>query len=396
MNTYQFKGKEDVEIIVGDEKQENFYPRMKIKRWDNEVNFSVGVISAYDGTDSNITDKVEWDDGHGTKARFYEKEGDEFEFEIELASKPLSNVLHLSIETNGLDFFYQPALTHEELNDTVIVDEKEVCRYNRPDNVIGSYAVYHSTAAGNHIGGNNYRSGITFHIYRPCAIDSKGTKVWCGLHIDTDMEITIPQDFIDNAVYPIIVDPTFGCDPDTPGSSSFFPTDDGTVIYGSLFTSPSNMDTVQSMTVRCTDFTYSTTWGASVFAKGVIVLHSTLNIVSNGITAGLGLDYNTDGLWQTHTFGTDPSLSASTEYVLMWICYDSGGGDLGKLWYNSGSSNQGHIDTSNSYTSPSNPTDATHDNNKYSIYCTYTALATGTRTPRVFLGPFGGPFGGPI
>jgi len=72
-NTYDFPGKEDVRITVGDEKQADFFPRMKIKRWDNEVNFSVGIISDHRGTDKKETDRVEWDDGHGVKARFYDK-----------------------------------------------------------------------------------------------------------------------------------------------------------------------------------------------------------------------------------------------------------------------------------------------------------------------------------
>ena len=41
--------------------------------WDNEVNFSVGVISDHKGTDTKISETVEWNDGHGVKARFYEK-----------------------------------------------------------------------------------------------------------------------------------------------------------------------------------------------------------------------------------------------------------------------------------------------------------------------------------
>ncbi len=33
--------KDFIEVEVGDSKQEDFYPQTKIKRWDNECNFSV-------------------------------------------------------------------------------------------------------------------------------------------------------------------------------------------------------------------------------------------------------------------------------------------------------------------------------------------------------------------
>ena len=374
MTNYIYDRKEDVEIVVGDEKQTKFYPRMKIMRWGNEVNFSVGVISAHQGSDSQIIDKVEWNDGHGIKARFYEKPNDEFEFEIEFTQKPKSNVLHLSIETKGLDFYYQPELTKDEVEHGA----------SRPENVVGSYAVYHSTMAGNYIGGNNYRAGKAFHIYRPYAVDAKGTKVWCDLHIDTEMHITIPPDFIDNAAYPIIVDPTFGVDPESPG---------GTVnnfgennLIGSLFTSPAVIDTVQQITAYVQGG-----WGYSSIIKGLIVLHSNLNIISDGIGEPSPSFLNAG--WRTSVFGTDPSPSPSTEYVLMVIANHYWFG----IYYDAGEVDQAHHDTSNSYDSPTNPTDASHSNSLYSVYCTYTAgAAAGARPSRVFSGPFYGALGGAI
>ena len=90
---YFYPKKEDLEIIVGDEKQDVFKPRMKIKRWDNEVNFSIGVISSFKGLRNVVNDKIEWNDGHGISARFYEKPSDEFEFEIILNEAPKSMTL---------------------------------------------------------------------------------------------------------------------------------------------------------------------------------------------------------------------------------------------------------------------------------------------------------------
>ncbi|MCK4528013.1 hypothetical protein KAW18_11645 [candidate division WOR-3 bacterium] len=372
-NTFIFPKNEDVEIEVGDIKQPDFKPRMKIKRWDNEVNFSVGLISDHKGTHTeDINDKHTWDDGHGIKANFYKKEEHQFEFEVILDEKPQSNVINISIETKGLDFFYQPPLTQEEIDDGHI----------RPDDVVGSYAVHHSTKKGNYVGGNNYRAGKFCHIYRPYATDANGLKVWCDLHISNDMQIAIPHEFLDKAVYPITIDPTFGVNPSSPGGTAYYmPT--GRVL-GSLFTSPANIDKAQSFTA------YMRT-AAAANMKALLVLHSNLNIITDGIGAPVSLEGAPS--WSTSIFGTDPDPENSTEYVLMAVTSATG-----YLYYDFGDANQGHQDNTNSYSSPTNPTDATHNANEYSIYCTYTegAPPAGVRPPRVFYGPFRGPFGGPI
>ena len=60
-------------------------------------------------------------------------------------------------------------------------------------------------------GGIDYKSGKAFHIYRPKIFDSNDNWVWADLHIEGEIAtITIPQDFLDNAQYPVIVDPTIG------------------------------------------------------------------------------------------------------------------------------------------------------------------------------------------
>jgi hypothetical protein len=119
-----------------------------------------------------------------------------FEFEIHLSAKPDSNVIPFSVQSKELDFCYQSG---EREDDTVRV----------PDNIIGSYAAYHKSKIN-----NEYKTGKAFHIYRPWAKDATGEKVWCAFNKDwdgiNDLEIHIPQLFLDNATYPIIIDPTIG------------------------------------------------------------------------------------------------------------------------------------------------------------------------------------------
>ena len=161
------------------------------------------------------------------------KEGG-YEFDITLKEKPISNKIEFSIETKGLNFFYQSKLTqkHREAG------------MKRPENIDGSYAVYHKTKGGlNSAYGKNYNSGKAFNILRPKIIDSAGTEVWGELNIDIEnktLTITIPQDFLDNGVYPIrhAAGLTFGYD--TVGGSSGFWTHVGGTAYATKGTPAEN------------------------------------------------------------------------------------------------------------------------------------------------------------
>ena len=141
-------------------------------------------------------------------------------------------------------------------------------------------------------------------------------------------------------------------------SSTTYSTVTANYLYGSVFTSPADAGgaTLQSIT-----------WygrGASVSgnAKAVLVLHSTLAIIAvSNVVA-----FTTTAAERTCTFASPPTISASTEYVLMMVFSVST-----RFYYEAGSTNQGHQDTTNSYTTPTNPTDATHSTNRYRISATY-------------------------
>ena len=351
-STHVFPKKEDVEIIVGDEKQPDFYPRMKIKRWDNEVNFSIGIISTFQGSHNKVGDIVEWNDGHGIGAKFYQKPGDKFEFEISLDERPLTGFVLLSIDTKGLDFFYQRSLTQKEIDNGNI----------RPDNVVGSYAVYHKTMKGNYIGGNNYRAGKFCHIYRPNVTDANNKQLWCDMEIiGSVMKIIIP----DGLVYPVVIDPTFG----NTNAGASIDNFGAHTLLGSVFTSPADAGTAQSVS-----FCVYSSDGPTNY-KGVIVLHSNLNIITNGIGNG-SYDDSDSEVWVESDFATDPSLTPSTDYVLMLIADQQIMG-----YYDDGATDQFVYDDTNYYDSPSNPTDASTYTYKISIYCTYTAAAAGLSIP---------------
>ena len=189
----------DIDIEIGDVKQEEFFPRVKFKKWDNESNLSVGIIET--GELSEFTqetdEKIIWET-NSKIANFYSLD-DGYEFEIILKEKPVSNIIDLSIETKDLRFEFQPYLTEEES-----YTKSRTC----PENAEGSYAVYHTYKKN-----NIYRTGKAFHIYRPKIFDAQGRWAWGSLNINVQagiLQITIPQSILNDGTYPLVVDPEFG------------------------------------------------------------------------------------------------------------------------------------------------------------------------------------------
>jgi len=110
-----------------------------------------------------------------------------FEYDCILKREPESNVITLRIEgAENFDFFRQPDFV--------------------PDDFLkGSYAVYKKqTLVGE-------GTGKLCHIHRPEIIDARGRRCWGDLSVVGDeLRITIPEWFLSEAKYPVIVDPTIG------------------------------------------------------------------------------------------------------------------------------------------------------------------------------------------
>lgn len=198
----EFEG-DTFESEVGDVKSEGqFYPQLKIKRWNNEANFSVRLKDSRHVEPTIDGDKVVYDTPEYRACFYYLDQG--FEFDI-LEHAKRARKLEFSLRHKGLRFLYQDPVRLQEKFDYYT---KMGCDPEIPEDVYGSYAVYHETKVN-----NQYRAGKAFHIKRPWARDKNGWKVWLDLHIDPDtnlMSMTYPQAFYDNAIWPVYVDPTFG------------------------------------------------------------------------------------------------------------------------------------------------------------------------------------------
>lgn len=326
--------KEKIEHEIGDSKQDDFFPQIKVKKWDNEVNLSVRLKDDDPEVPSIRTrgNVIEWVKSK-REAHFYDIDPNQdfedggVEFEVVLNEKPESNVVEFTIETKGLDFFYQPELTEKEVEDGCV----------RPENVVGSYAVYHKTKKNNKIGGRYYKTGKAFHIYRPKIIDKSNNWVWGELNIDEAnglLTITIPQSFLDDASYPVVVDPTFGY---TSGGASDQPGNGDEDAFGQTYTGVTG-----------------TLHGITAYLKRDFSAYPSDNFAfnfSNSSSNRSSIETNTSSLTLTTSYAwyekqmTGSTLSGATQYVTVtvdyytssnkyYIAYDTGTGLDGGYFVN--------------------------------------------------------------
>lgn len=369
---------DELEVEIGDIHSDSFQPQFKIKRWDNECNFSVRLVD--DKTDlpklQTKNNKIKFIKKK-IEAHFYdipktEESTECFEFEIILKEKPTTNKVQMSIETKGLAFHYQPELTQEEID--------EGC--HRPENVIGSYAVYHESKTGDYhkMGLKNYRAGKAFHIFRPSIIDNAGTEVWGKLNIDVKkklLTVELPQDFLDNAVYPIrhAAGLTFGYE--SKGGTAYSFASTGRTI---ALTFPAS-GTAQSITgyVKNTGTSYTK------FAFGLYTGAITANPIAR-VDYTVESDQDVDD-WVTLNVTQNYSFVGGAGHIFMYG-EPSGGTDF-YGYYDAGATNEmwttSEYNSQAAYVHPpaaSMPRISSYDR-KLSIYCTYTTAA-GTAIP-VFL-----------
>ena len=184
-----FDGK--ILVEVGDSKQSDFKPQAKLIRYDNKFNLSFRYIGSDIVGFSESSDKIISEHNNCTLELYDKPDKKAFELELIFNDKPVSNKFPFSIRSKGIDnWYYQSELTEEKISKG----------HKRPLDVIGSYALY----------GNNKK---LFHLYRPHIIDNNGNESWGNFELDLENEIinvVIDQSFLDNAVYPIKIDPTIG------------------------------------------------------------------------------------------------------------------------------------------------------------------------------------------
>ncbi len=364
-----------LEIEIGDTHQSDFLPQFKIKRWDNEVNASFRLLDNEPKQLVTEGEKIKLI-GPKKEVHFYElppseelKEGG-YEFEIILKEKPTTNKIEFSIETKGLDFFYQPELTQED----------KAMGETQPENAIGSYAVYHKTKGGlNESGGKEYKVGKAGHIFRPKITDANGDWAWEELKIDIEkgiLSVTIPQEFLDQAVYPIYSKGVnFGYE--TKGTTGTGNIKSDGYAYGSVF-SPISTGNLDSMSV----YIYNTT---STQDNKFCFYDASYNLMDfhNAV------DYGICDAYITKTLDDGDLVTSGLDY---WLVVSKGSLVTGTaaIYFDVGDAGQASADSLGNYaTMPEDPWTPDFDKwaaRKYSIYATYTPTPTGIASMRQLIG----------
>jgi len=110
-----------------------------------------------------------------------------FEYDCILLKEPDTNTISLRMEgAENYDFLRQPDFVENPF-------------------LKGSYAVYKKQTL---IGEG---TGKLCHIHRPLIIDARGRRCWGSLAVvGNELRITVPEKWLSEALYPVVVDPTVG------------------------------------------------------------------------------------------------------------------------------------------------------------------------------------------
>lgn len=407
-----------VDAEVGDPSTPGFKPKLKLKRWEGECSIEVDFadealeeeLEEELDAEGNIT-KVKWKvktaDAEmeleyyptepreeilvvdGMEHRFLQNEEGGLEFGIVLTKKPMVNTLSFPLKIEGLRFAYQPPLhpDHPTWDDRNGDGRADIFR---PENVVGSYPAYHLTRGNIHASkedAEKYKAGKAGHFYYPYLTDADGWKVRVeGFKIDTEkglLTVTLPQEFLDAAKYPVVIDPNFGLE--SKGATSAY-VDNIAGEFGCKFTAPS-AGTLVSMSCYMAD-NFTETGSPPTWADlGSEVPNWEFAIYEDGV-AGVQVDVTnrhigngaeTSG-WQTLTFPPVPGIIAAQPYWLysawedsnrlfVYIYCDSDGDD--RHAYTPG-------DLYDNWPADLDDDDFTvNGTNIWSIYCTYAAAPPG-------------------
>ena len=303
----------------------------------------IAIVDRYE----QILSSREWIENARRSDPYYvtawDKEQKGFLFDIIMDAKPLTNIVPLSIKYKKLRFLKQP----EIIEDGVWQEPR----------VVNSYAVYHEEEKSD----EKYLTGKAFHIYRPWIQDANNNRVWCDLEIDEDNEtadIIIPQDFLDNATYPVYIDPTFGYT--SAGASS---SDCANTITGSVFATGG---------FEVSSITAYIGWAGSISASYSFGLYDNSdNTIKVQMSGSSGVQNQT--AWVTLN-STDSSTYVMNNAILVsWGTISAYSPSI--LFYYDADASVGYRLKSSTY-GASFPSPATWDTSttgrKYSIYATVT------------------------
>jgi hypothetical protein len=217
-----------------------------------------------------------------------------FEYDCILNREPDSNIIALKIEgAEAFDFFRQPDFIKDPF-------------------LAGSYAVYKKETF---IGEG---TGKLCHIHRPKIIDALGRWTWGNLSITGDtLNISIPEQWLGEAKYPVVVDPTIGTatvgsqttGPDPDNDDYDRPWIEGQIAVNRFFVGQGGGGTCTASVYTYYDEVYNfvtpclyTDYNVKPYVRASKDEHDVQVMVSSKIPAG----------WRTNTFQMDGGIAASS------------------------------------------------------------------------------------
>jgi hypothetical protein len=351
-----------VDLQFGREGEKKFRPECKLERFGKRAYFGFAHDdAAFGGAPVWKGKRLETKIGKRLH-RMYELANGDIEYEIEYASMPekLTETLYLDFP-EGVRFCLQGELTAAQLARGM----------ERPENIVGSYAVYWKQSgrflnkAGSEI--VNYEAGKMAHIHRPKLIAADGAEVWCEQIINPvtrELTIIMPEEWLKNAAYPVILDPTLGktnigaTNDTTPGSYE---------IGSGTFTAASS-GTVNSISLYCRASTSGRKVTAGLYSDTGTHPTTYIGKTSEGTSgSGAWLTMNANGVF---------SLAAGTLY---WPAFNSDVGTLNLSVDDDGATATDYV--VNTYSAGNQPSPfptsgrATQAN-VMSLYVTYTPNVT--------------------
>lgn len=266
--------------------------------------------------------------------------------------------IELELKDSGnLVYYFQDALTQAEID--------EGC--SRPDNVVGSYAVYFSKRW------NQYSTGKFGHLYRWEAIGADGKKCWLDPLEIQDGKLIIGLPDLSNMVFPIIcmgAGDTFGVS--AAGASS---TGCPSALVCTALDSPDSNGTVTSIDVHSYNATATGDVKVGMYNDNAgtpsTKVGNETNNLDVGIWGGSGVGSH---VWKS--FSHSQAVTSGTNY---WLAMVSS--SIAEVSYDSGSGTQRCQDNTTTYPTASWPSPfniSTTSSALYSYRATYTPSAGGT------------------
>jgi hypothetical protein len=292
------KKEADANIVVGG-KTGNFVPNLNFEKWQDECYVNVNY------TDTVVTNEVETFTGDEVSLKvgqvehkYRQLDGQKLEWDIVLHQKPPSNKFVFDISASPeVTFAYQGTLEDEWQNaknagiaEGQVTLEEYLATYTRPDEVVGSYAIYCSKS------NNKYQTGKIAHIYRPLVIDADNNKTWAELdYAAGKLTVTVKTSWLNAAKYPVTIDPVFGYNADGGSGASI-----DCVIRGGVHTLGDNNAEITTMYAWLENFGSGDEVLTFIYDDTDQTLEASTSVRSDG--AGDG--------FVAFTFAANPTLAA--------------------------------------------------------------------------------------